>query len=80
MPAIVMEEITKFLLSYRNTPHSSTGQTPASIMMEIKIRTKLPTIISPPTSDVHQMAEEKEIISKAKHKVYADRYRRTKEK
>ena len=75
-----MEEITKVLLCYRNIPHSSTGQTPASIMMEIKIRTKLPTIISPPTSAVHQMAEEKEIISKAKHKVYTDRHRKAKEK
>ena len=28
------EEITKFLLAYRNTPHSSTGQPPASLIME----------------------------------------------
>ena len=36
-----------FLLAYRNTPHNSTGQTPASLKMERKIRTKLPKIISP---------------------------------
>ena len=34
------EEITKFLLMYRNTPHSSTGQSPASLMMERKIKTQ----------------------------------------
>ena len=67
------EEITKFLLMYRNTPHSSTGQSPASLMMERKIKTKLPTIIAPPTSARHQQAQEKDIQSKAKHKTYADR-------
>ena len=70
------EEITKFLLMYRNTPHSSTGQSPASLMMERKIKTKLPTIIAPPTSARHQQAQEKDSQSKAKHKAYADRHRR----
>ena len=74
------EEITKFLLAYRNTPHNSTGQTPASLMMERKIRTKLPTIISPPTSARHQSAQQKDKESKAKHKAYAYKHRRAWEK
>ena len=73
------EEITKFLLMYRNTPHSSTGQSPASLMMERKIKTKLPTIvIAPPTSARHQQAMERDTLSKAKHKTYADCHRRAK--
>ena len=73
------EEITKFLLMYRNTPHSSTGQSPASLMMERKIKTKLPTIIiAPPTSARHQQAMERDTLSKAKLKTYADRHRRAK--
>ena len=68
------EEITKFLLSY-----SSTGQSPASLMMERKIKTKLPTIIiAPPTSARHQQAMERDTLSKAKLKTYADRHRRAK--
>ena len=35
------EEILKFLLNYRNTPHSSTGVTPASLMMKRNIKTNL---------------------------------------
>ena len=73
------EEITKFLLMYRNTPHSSTGQSPASLMMERKIKTKLPTIvIAPPTSARHQQAMERDTLSKAKLKTYVDRHRRAK--
>ena len=52
------EEITKFLQSYRNTPHSSKGQTPASLLMSRKIRTNLPAIIEPPTTGVNQLAQE----------------------
>ena len=47
-------------------------------MMERKIKTKLPTIIAPPTSARHQQAQEKDIQSKAKHKTYADSHRRAK--
>ena len=47
-------------------------------MMERKIKTKLSTIIAPPTSARNQQAQEKDIQSKAKHKTYADRHRRAK--
>ena len=48
-------------------------------MMERKIKTKLPTIIiAPPTSVSHQQAMERDTLSKAKLKTYADRHRRAK--
>ena len=47
-------------------------------MMERKIKTKLPTIITPPTSARHQQAKERDTLSKAKHKTYVDRHCRAK--
>ena len=38
------EELTKFLLAYRSTPHSVTGATPAKLMMNRELRTKLPEL------------------------------------
>ena len=62
------------MLMYRNTPHSSTGQSPASLMMERKIKTKLPTIIiAPPTSARHQQAMERDTLSKHRQTQVGDR-------
>ena len=58
------EEILKFLLNYRNTPHSATGVTPASLMMN---------------RDIMQ-AQQKNAAAKSKQKEYADRHRRAKER
>ena len=38
------QELYKFLRNYRNTPHPSTGKTPAALMMGRPVRTKLPSI------------------------------------
>ena len=35
------DELDKFLLAYRTTPHSSTGATPAFLMFERELKTKL---------------------------------------
>ena len=72
-------EITKFLMTYRNTPHSSTGKTPASLMMDRKIRTKLPALISTPKSEKHLEAQKKDREAKTKQKEYADRHRKAKD-
>lgn len=39
------KEIPKFLLAYRSTPHSTTGKSPAEMLFNRQIRTKLPEII-----------------------------------
>ena len=35
-------EVQKRLLNYRNTPHLSTGQSLASVMLERRVRMKIP--------------------------------------
>ena len=37
-------ELHKFLLAYRSTPHTSTGETPAFLMLRRELRTKLPEL------------------------------------
>ena len=74
------EEISKFLLNYRNTTHSSTGATPSKLMMNRVIRTKLPSLHQVPNSKEHQRVKEKDREAKVKQKRYADKHRRAKEK
>ena len=38
------DELNKFLLAYRTTPHSTTGMTPASLMFRRELKTKLPEL------------------------------------
>ena len=68
------------MLAYRNTPHSTTGKTPASLMMDRTIRTKLPVIIRDPSSKKHKEAQSKMEEGKNKQKKYADQHRRAKTK
>jgi transposase InsO family protein len=37
----VQKKLAKYLLSYRNTPHATTGQTPATLMFGRNLRTRL---------------------------------------
>jgi hypothetical protein len=60
------KDIYTFLMNYRNTPHSSTGQTPASLMMNRGIKTKIPTSIAAPTTAAHKQAQQKDTVAKAK--------------
>ena len=39
--APVTEKLAKFLIAYRNTPHSTTGESPAQILMGRPLRTRL---------------------------------------
>ena len=38
------DELNKFLLAYRTTPHCTTGMTPASLMFGRELKTKLPEL------------------------------------
>ena len=44
------EELRNFLLVYRNTPHSTTGKSPAELIYGRSIRDKLPSIEQEPTA------------------------------
>ena len=74
------QEISKFLLSYRNTPHSSTKKTPSELMMKRKIRTKVPVHIPPAVGRHHSEAQANDQKAKAKKKEYGDKRRGAKHK
>lgn len=38
------EEINKFLLAYRSTPHLTTGKSPAELLFRMKVTTKMPEL------------------------------------
>ena len=48
------------LLNYRNTPHRMAGQTPSSLLMNRKIRTKLPSIPRQSNDDTDVRKKDKE--------------------
>ena len=72
-------EVQRRLLNYRNTPHSSTGQSPASLMMGRIIRTKIPQCIQAPDSAVHRKARAQDSKSRNDRKVYRDEVKKARE-
>jgi hypothetical protein len=40
----IKQKIAKFLLTYRNTPHSTTNETPAKVFLGRNLRTRLSLI------------------------------------
>lgn len=73
------KEITQWLLNYRNTPHPSTKKTPTELMMNRKVRTKVPVYIPPSTTSSHREAQQNDTAPRQKQKQYADRHRRARQ-
>ena len=73
-------EIHKMLLNYRNTPHPSTGKSPSILMMNRKIRTKIPCHITPSKSVIHEEARQMDKKTREKRKEVYDKKKRTQEK
>lgn len=75
----MQEELQKFLMAYRSTPHSATGVTPFEAMTGRKMRTKLPglRVCQPSRSEGRQdeVLRDKDALSKIKRKEYADERR-----
>ena len=71
-------ELDTFLLSYRNTPHCTTSETPSFLLFSRIARDKLPTV--PGAEDVwrHDDAVKRNPVQKEKMKTYADMKRRAK--
>ena len=66
-----------FVYSRLNLGHCDyLGKTPASLMMNRGIKTKIPTIIPAPTTVAHKEAQQKDAAAKARQKEYADKHRR----
>ena len=73
----IWTEMRKFLTAYRTTPHSSTGVTPAKLLFNREIRTKIPELENSRYSDSE--ARDKDAEMKQKRTDYADEKRRARE-
>ena len=67
-------ELFVFLMNYWNPPHSSTGVSPASLMMNRHFRTKIPFLDLPRLSKLVQIAYSNGHLRKSKAKAYMDRH------
>ncbi|XP_062621595.1 uncharacterized protein K02A2.6-like [Saccostrea cucullata] len=63
-------EIYKFLLNYRNTPHSTTGESPAKLMFGRELRTRIPQL---PQIQRNRILNRRDRRNKIRIKTYADR-------
>lgn len=71
------DELLKFLIMYRSTPHSTTMKTPAELMFGRNIRDKLPSIYQPMETD--EGAADRDKQKKEEGKQYSDSQRKAKE-
>ena len=74
------EELQNFLLHYRATPHLSTGRSPAEMLMNRRIRTKLPQIPQYKESPENLEARNHHDRQSMKQKEHFDRRRNAKVK
>ena len=72
------DDIYRFLLDYRTTPHCSTNASPASLLMNRRLRTKLPTV-SPKVSAEFSKAKKRDVEQKKNSKQRYDRKKRVKQ-
>ena len=70
------DEVRKYLVAYRSTPHTTTGVSPAELLFGRKMRTKLPELRE---DVIANEVRDRDIGMKAKAKVYADKKRNAKE-
>ena len=68
------DELDKFLLAYRTTPHSSTGSTPVFLMFGRELKTKLPEPC-PNKSVLNESTGDREWNQKFAGKMYGDKQR-----
>ena len=73
------QELRRYLLAYRSTPHASTGVAPFSLLMGRQMRTKLPSLDVQLEEDIHERARESDSLAKTRAKEYADSRRRAQE-
>ena len=67
--------VRRRMLNYRNTPHPSTGKTPAELMIRRMIRTRLPVAVQPATAKVDKEAK---MVDKNPRDKRKERFNKTK--
>ena len=72
------QELNRFLLQYRTTPHSTTGVSPAELLFNRTVKGKLPILQKRSILNRHREARQNEASKKEYHKRYADSRRNTK--
>lgn len=71
-----IEDLNKYLLMYRSSPHSTTKKTPSEMLFGYNIRDRLSSIYQPKDDDEETADRDK--IAKEKGKLYADERRSAK--
>ena len=69
-------EVQKRLLNYRKTPHPSTGKSPSQLMLNRKVKTKIPGVNKPPQDMLYQEAREVDKKTREDRKVERDKKKR----
>ena len=72
------QELHRFLLQYRTTPHSTTGVPPAELLFNRTVKGKLPILQKRNILNRHREARQTEASKKEYQKRYADSRRNTK--
>ena len=67
------KELRTFLLSYRSTPHPTTGVSPAELLFKRKIRTKLPELDSGIKTEIDEAFRDRDRAQRERRKLYTDR-------
>ena len=71
--------VNNYLLNYRATPHSTTGETPAEILFGRKIITKVPIMAPRCQTKIHQSVKQRDQTSKRKAKQLYDKRKHSRE-
>ena len=69
--------LSRFLFTYRNTPHSTTGAPPAELLFNRTVKGKLPIRERKNVVDRHQQARAREDTRQKYNKQYSDKRRNT---
>ena len=77
LPKTLKTELRKFLTAYRTTPHSTTGVTPAKLLFNREVRSKVPELRKSGCTDSE--ARDKDAEMKQSTTDYADKKRRAQE-
>ena len=72
---IWQQELNRFLLQYRTTPHATTKIAPSELLFNRVVNGKLPMLVKKKTINRHKEAVENEQLRKDYNKAYADNRR-----